>query len=157
MKPFADIQDRLAALSELKYVDEDWGQLDGEGRSPAVKFPCVLIDCSNITASQAGEHVMLDTISVVVRVADLRLSNSSAQAPHGQKEKHYRLFEIIAKVISALHGWSGDPQAYGRLRRISMQRERRGDGVRLYELTFQCTMVNNTAKTRRHTINMTPL
>jgi hypothetical protein len=147
IKPFVDIQNRLEAeVKALRYNDEDWGQLDNYGNSPPVQWPCALIDCDDISVSQAGRLTMVDSITVVVRVADLRLSNTSAQAPAFQKEGAYRLFETIQEVARALHGWTGTPECYGRLQRTGQRRIRRKDGVRLYEITFGCVLYNSVAQ-----------
>ncbi|MCQ2973260.1 MAG: hypothetical protein MJ211_00455 [Bacteroidales bacterium] len=40
------INDILAEITELKYIDRNWGQLELE--TPAVKFPCTLTDIETV-------------------------------------------------------------------------------------------------------------
>lgn len=155
-KPFVDIQNRLMdKVKALKYIDEDWGQL--ELPNPPVQWPCSLIDCDDMDVSQAGAHTMVDKLTIVIRVADIRFSNTSAQAPPFQKEKAYELFTIMSKIIEVLHGWTGTPELYGRLQRTGQRRIRRKDGVRLYEIYFSCVLYNNVAQKKvRQVVEYTP-
>jgi hypothetical protein len=150
MKPFTDIQNRLAQqVPALRYIDEDWGQLDYYEGHPPVQFPCALIDCGDIAVTQMGGRVMLDKISVVIRIADLRLSNTSNAAPQTQKTAAYQLFETLQQVICALHGWTGSPDVYG-------QRVRRKDGIRMYEVTFECLLRNTAAQPNLVAVEVMP-
>ena len=47
---FLSIQNRLAEIEELSYIDKDWGQLQYE--QPPVQWPCALIDVANIDYTQ---------------------------------------------------------------------------------------------------------
>ena len=144
---FTGIQNRLAAeVPSLQYVDEDWGQLDMHGSMPPVRFPCALIDCSGITVSHTAGGVMLDDVTVAVRIADMRISNTSHKAPMFQKEKAFALFDLMDRVTRALHGWTGNQELYGRLRRTGQSRQARRDGLRVYEITFHCAMRNTAAQ-----------
>jgi hypothetical protein len=157
MKPFTDIQNRLAQqVPALRYIDEDWGQLDYYEGHPPVQFPCALIDCGDIAVTQMGGRVMLDKISVVIRIADLRLSNTSNAAPQTQKTAAYQLFETLQQVICALHGYTGSPDVYGRLVRTAGQRIRRKDGIKMYELTFECLLRNTAAQQNLVAVQATP-
>jgi hypothetical protein len=145
LKVFIDIQNRLMAkVPALRYVDEDWGQLDYE--TPPVSFPCALIDCENMSVSQSGRHTMIDALTIVVRVADLRMSNTSGKAPEAQKEKAFALLDTIADVVRALHGWTGAPESYGRLQRTAQKRTTLKNGIRIYDITFQCAAYNQSAQ-----------
>ena len=48
----ARITDKVTAL---KYVDEDWGQLDYYSPNMPVQMPALLIDASSATWSNVGE------------------------------------------------------------------------------------------------------
>lgn len=128
-----DIQNRLTEkVPALRYVDEDWGQLEYE--QPPVQFPCALIDIDGFDYSQAGSLEQLGQGAVYVRIADLRLSNTSAQAPEYQKQQAAVLFKVMDDVRKALHGFSGGN--YTKLIRTSFKRVRRKDTLREYIFTF---------------------
>ncbi len=158
VQPFIDIQNRLLEkVPALLYVDEDWGQLDYYGDQPPVQWPCALIDCSGINVTQMGNRTMIDEIDIIIRVADMRLSNSSGQASDFQKNAHYQLFAIMADVIKQLHGWTGSPNVYGRLQRVSQLRRQKNNSIRLYEIGFTCALTNRVAETPRTFIPATPV
>lgn len=53
-----DILTRLKTdVTGVKYVDEDWGQLDNYSPNPPVQFPAVVVDCINATFTNEGKLV----------------------------------------------------------------------------------------------------
>jgi hypothetical protein len=155
MKQFlSDIQNRLANASSdghplFAYVDMDWGQVDFYDGMPPVKFPCALIDLQSATFSNEGNFVQLGDVLVQVRVVDLILSPSSAQAPDGQREKAARIFDLLRTTHYLLHGWTGAPERYGRLVRKSITRARRRDRLTEYVLSFAATLTDDSARPLR--------
>ncbi len=141
-----EVQKRLVAkVPELKYVDEDWGQLDYYSTMPPVKWPCALIDLPQGSFSNTGSLVQLGLLQVKIRVADMKLSNSSGAAPQTQKDKSFAFFDLLQKVHLALHGWSGG-EAYSHLMRTAFAKGKRSDGVRLYEITYTCEWKDSSTK-----------
>jgi hypothetical protein len=131
------IQDKLKDdISELKYIDYDWGQMDYYERPP-VKFPCALIDVQNATYSNEGRLVQQCEATVVVRLFSLRLSNSSNGAPDGQKEKTQDFWQLVEDVNCALHGQIFLPTGFSSLTRKEMRRTKRRDGSCQTELFYR--------------------
>lgn len=60
-----DIQNRLASLPELKYIDIDWGQIDYYDQPP-VKYPCALIEIRQADYSNEGQHVQYGTVIIIL-------------------------------------------------------------------------------------------
>lgn len=142
------IQERLADYGDLRYVDENWGQLDYYSPNFPVKWPCALIDVvdarfSNIgrDRNQVPEQRQMGRIVVELRVANLRLSNSSAKAPRLQKEYARGIWDIIQGIHERLHGWAPNEMT-SRLIRESVNRVRRDDGVQEYAVRFSCEANN---------------
>ncbi len=92
------IQERLATVPELKYIDKDWGQLRYE--QPAVKYPCALIDLEQAGFSETGKGGQLADVSVTITIADQRLTPTSLYAP--RKEDGYAAIELMESVHDAL-------------------------------------------------------
>jgi hypothetical protein len=142
---FLKVQERLATLTELKFIDQDMGQLefDDKERSP-VAFPCSLFDIvdirytDNSRSQQQGEAVLEVRLAVAAYTA----------ATHYYKDEHkanaIRYFNIEHRVNKALHGWSDD-RYFNPLSRISAQTEKRQDNVRVRILRFAFGFVDNTA------------
>ena len=125
-------QSALGKLSELKYVAEDWGQIDYYD-PPPVAWPCALIECERADYSDAGRGMQIGEGVVTVRVADLRLFNTSTKAPRAGEA--YDIFDTLQKVYCALQGLSGE--TFTPLWRVSSVRARRDDAVREFRMSFR--------------------
>lgn len=133
-----DIQNRLSAeVPDLKYIDEDWGQLDDYSPNFPVKWPCALIDISQVQYSNAGKTAQLGEAAITITIADMKLLNSSSKAPANQKAERATYLQLIKKVHAKLHGWSGHSH-YSKLIRTTFKRFKRDDGVRQHQITYTC-------------------
>ena len=47
MELLDSIKTKISEISEIKYIDENWGQLDYYSAHPPVQWPCCLIDISD--------------------------------------------------------------------------------------------------------------
>jgi hypothetical protein len=143
-----DVKNKLAAINELKYIDNDWGQLDGYSPNFPVKWPCALVDVSDARYSNIGKDTTMlpqnrqqGEIILTITIATLRLSPSNQKAPAGKKPGANNIYLIIQTVHELLHGYSPTPQA-GLLIRTGMQRIRRDDGVHQYTIQY-ATAIHN--------------
>ena len=139
-----NIQSRLETVSDLKYIDEDWGQLDYYSPNFPVQWPCVLIDITNMEYSNIGRDKKVTPIqrqqSDVVfsfTVANLKLSNTSAKAPLTQKDNAWSIWDLIEEIHKKIQGFN--PEVYaGKLIRTGCVRVKRDDGVQEYTITYSC-------------------
>lgn len=140
------IQNQLTNnVPALKYIDQDWGQMDFY-INPPVKFPCALIDIQSAQYTNVGEFVQQGTAVVVIRLFDLKLSNSSQSAPANQKEKAKKIWQLIADVNKALHAQNLLPEGYGLLMREQMRRAKRDDGCYQTELFYTVQFTDTTCQ-----------
>jgi hypothetical protein len=145
---FLNVQNRLSELPELKFIDQDLGQLEidevGERESP-VAFPCSLFDIAEIRYtdnsfnSQQGEGIL------EVRLALLAYS----AATHYYKDNKHKqnalaYYNIEHRVNKLLQGWSNS-EYFNPLSRMSAQTERRKDNIRVRVLRYSFGFVENTA------------
>ena len=72
-----DIRDRISSLNLFKYIDEDWGQLDDYSTNPPAKWPCALVDIVEAKPGNLGGLIQVVDITIMIRVAALRLSPGS--------------------------------------------------------------------------------
>ncbi|KGO89749.1 hypothetical protein [Flavobacterium suncheonense] len=142
------IENRLSEISELKYVDEDWGQLDNYSPNPPTKFPFGLIDLTNISYSNIGIDRTLTpanrqnaTGTITVTIGNIKITNSSARAPQGQKNNAWAIWDLIELVHAKLHGWHPTNLA-GALIRTGQQRVIRDDGIQEYRITYSIGLTN---------------
>lgn len=131
-----DVQARLnSKVPALKYIDEDWGQLDYYFPNPPVALPCAIIDIASVSWSNAGKKEQLGLLELVVMVADMKTTNTSMKAPQAQKDAAKGIFVTKRDIYKALHGWAGSSH-YTPLIRTSNRRIKRDDGFRIYEIRF---------------------
>lgn len=149
MKPFLEsVETRLAAVEELLYIDEDWGQLDSYSPHPPAKFPCSLIDITSLVFSNIGKDNSANPINrqiaegtITIIIANLKLSNTSGKAPQTQKDNAWKIWEIKEKVHQLLHGWKPTADS-GALMRTADKRIRRDDGIQEYQVTYSLSRAN---------------
>lgn len=155
-KLLEDVQNRLLSkVAALKYVDEDWGQLDFYSPNPPAKFPCVLIDISQGNWSNTLKLVQMGLLQVKIRFAVMRLSNTSGKAPAGQKQNGLSAFGILKDIYKALHGYSGS-RHYTKLIRVTTARIKRDDGLRIYEMVFTTELTDASASPEYDKIQLSP-
>ena len=148
------VQTRITASdSHIQYMDEDWGQLDYYHESPPVKFPACLLDIEQTSWNKQGLYVQDGVIYLSIRIADIRIANTSRSAPTGQRTYASTLWYILSNIHRGLNGWR--PQEYpqfGTLARISTQRIKRDDGIREYLVIYSCTCTDDSSKTLYYNI-----
>ena len=137
-----NIQNRLAEISELRYIDEDWGQIDYYSPNMPVKWPCCLIDIqsgqfSNISkdATKHPKDRQNGLFSVKITLANMKLTNTSYLAPQTQKDNAWAVFDLVEKIHQKLHGFSPDNNC-GKMLRSSFGRTQRDDGVQEYAVIY---------------------
>lgn len=142
-----DVQQRIVDyVPVVKYVDEDWGQLDDYSPNFPVKYPCVLVDCYSADYSNLGNLVQQGNCTIRLLIADLRLSNSSNAAPNSQKEKNASFYDTMKSIYTALHGWHRVGGNYTKLIRTAERRIKRDDGLKVHEMLFSVQITDNSAK-----------
>ena len=142
------IQDIIGNVAKIKYVDEDWGQLDDYGSNIPVKWPCSLIDLTSVDYSDIGidksakpKNRQMGLVSVTIKYANVKLSNSSFKAPEVQKNNAYQLIEIVEDGHKVLHGFQPTPNC-SPLMRTKLRRIKRDDGVQQIEVTYLMEVTN---------------
>lgn len=142
------IQQQVSEITELKYIDENWGQLDYYSPNMPVQFPCALIDVQQVQFTNLGRDMskkpvqrQIGQVVLKITIADIRLTNSSMQASRAQKERVWAIWDIIEKIHKQLHGVSLLPNV-SPLIRGSQRRTLRDDGVQEYEVYYNCEVQN---------------
>ena len=149
----ADLKTRLSTITGIRYIDEDWGQLDYYSPNQPVKWPCVIIDVNQTNWTNQGEHVQIGLANVSIRVADMRLSNSNPKAPSSQQTAAASIFDMLTLIHVALHGWTAD-SANGPLTRTLTRKVNRDDGIREFEMVFSVQLIDDSAKINYDTVDV---
>lgn len=144
----SNIQIILATIPALKYIDEDWGQLDDYSPNPPTQFPLVLIDIGSLQYSDISKdrslipvNRQMATGTIVLSIANLKLTNTSARTPQSQKDAAWSIWDIVEEVHKKLHGKSVEGSA-GAMMRANMRKVKRDDGIQEYEVTYTIGITN---------------
>lgn len=126
-------QNMLTPIKLLRYVDEDWGQLNME--MPPVQYPCALIGVGDITFTQVGDFAQKGVGTIIITVADTKLSNSSMMSAEEQEENGFAFYDVIQEVYRVLHLQEIIPNSEP-LERAFVRKKERIDGTREYQVGF---------------------
>lgn len=143
-----NLQTVLATIPELKYIDQNWGQLDDYSPNPPTQFPLVLIDVGTMQYNDIGrdrysnpQNRQMGNGTIVLNIANLKLTNTSFMAPQQHKNDAWNIFNIIELVHEKLHGIC--PQgASSSLLRTNMRKIKRDDGIQEFEITYTIALTN---------------
>jgi hypothetical protein len=94
-----------ANVPEIKWIDQDFGQLEQFEYRPAVNFPCVLIDFPMANYSNNSELSQSADITVQLRMGFAPFSQSSTVAPTNSREKALEYYQIEQKIYEAVQGF----------------------------------------------------
>lgn len=135
-------QERLAELTELKYIDENWGQLDLFGPEIPVQWPAALIAVQGAQFSNLGRdnratppNRQEGVLAIEISIAKMKLTNGSFRATQLQKTHAFEVWDIVQKVHEKLHGWNALPEV-GKMVRTQLATVRRDDGVQEIRITY---------------------
>jgi hypothetical protein len=131
-------------VPEILLVEQDWRQIDNNDPTPAISWPCVLID---FTPSYfGGESEMGQWGDVTIQ---LRLAFPPVTAPDTVSGNAIAGYEIEAKLYKALQGWQPtdqDANAIGQpLTRLQVITEDRKDAIRVRTVYFITTIEDTSA------------
>ena len=109
-----------------------------------MKYPCALININTASYDNEGAFVQQALINIIITVCDIKLTNTSGNAPTLQKQAAFKVFDTINDVVKALHGWAGS-RHYSRLSRIQMNRRKNDEGLNLYDIIFTTNLQDTIA------------
>lgn len=139
------IEMALKPISDIKYINEDWGQIDYYTQPP-VLFPCVLLDCEAVDYTTMGGNLQKGDGIITIRIADFRnLQQANVRAT--TTEPRYEFFELIDKIHTVLQGLSS--VAFTPLDRRGLNRARRDDAIREFRLTYKFSFKDGAAVKER--------
>jgi hypothetical protein len=142
------IQAKVMEITKIRYVDEDWGQLDDYSPNYPVKWPCCLIDIQGANFSDIGmdksakpQNRQEGTATIVFIFANQRLTNSSGKAPESQKQAAWLIHTIIEDAHKILHGYKPITK-FGKLMRTAQRKIKRDDGVQMQQVIYTIGLHN---------------
>ena len=92
-------------VPEIKWIDQDFGQLENYADRPAVQFPCVLIDFPDQHFKELGDRDQWGEVTIQFRIGFAAFSSANSAAPLSAQELALQYYEIENKMFVALNGW----------------------------------------------------
>ena len=132
------------AVPDLRYIDQDLGQLENYDLRPPVSWPCCLIDIEEFQFSDIGSNNMQEATGIVsLRIGLVKYTESNNLVPDNIRPNAMKYYETEQKVYEALQGWEDD--GFSRLLRRGTNTERREDDIRVRVLKFAVSWEDDTA------------
>lgn len=139
---FILIQEKLDALPDIDWVDQNIGQLDVDGRPP-VQFPCALISIDLPRCEYLGRNIQKCSTHIGVRLGFNYAGSTNSKTTEVVRNRALDYYRIIREVYKALQGYS-EP-GLSRLKRISQVEMARADQVKILDMVFYCEFHDQSA------------
>lgn len=135
-KLFLEIQQKIKTdVSEIRFIEQNFGQYGFEDYRAMVSFPALLIDFSNTNYSALQGDIQLAEATVNIVLLFDPFSQSYNLAPEAVKQKALEYYEIEHKVYKALQGWNTE-FCTPLVRTDAKSQNRNEIGLRIRELNF---------------------
>jgi hypothetical protein len=141
-----------AEVPEIKYIDQDFGQLDAFVKRPNVAFPAVFIDFQNWTYTDTQGNIQIGQGDVIIHLAMDRHGHTSNLTPDEWREIPLEYYELEHKLFTKLHGWTPESEYYGYMRRNN-DRSQNGPKIRRRPITFKMSYEDHGAN---NVLNLEP-
>ena len=122
-------------VPDLRYIAEDWGQLDFYNEAPPVKFPCALISVSNIKFESHTVGCRWATMTILIRVADAPAVSGTMAAPETYRNRAFAIFDLMDTIGNVLYAFGGDE--FNELEQKTITHYSREDAIREYAMLFE--------------------
>ena len=143
---FLILQNRIKTeVPEIRYIEQDLGQLEVYEDRPAVSWPCVLLDFQVSEYRDQLLNVQDGDLVITVRIGHNPYSHSHNLAALEVREKALHYYELENKVYKALQGFEHE-DFFNPLSRKNAATEKRDDPFRVRVLTFDCGIEDYTAQ-----------
>ena len=131
-------------VPELRFIDQDLGQLEHYELRPPVDYPFCLIDLEQFQYTDIGGNCAQEAVGMVnLRIGLVKYTESNNLVPDNIRPNALRYYEVEQKVHEALQGWEGN--GFSRLLRRSTATEMRNDDIRVREIKYAVSFQDNTA------------
>ena len=138
-------------VPEIRYIEQDFGQLENFTLRPAVSWPCALIDIDDLDFTDIGGNNRQEAkCYVYIRIAAVAWSTSSNLTPDAIRGNALLYYALEQKIYQALHGWRAP--GFSKLLRRKSKKEIREDEVRVRILVFETSFEDDTASPVRQLI-----
>jgi len=142
---FLKIQEHIKnEVPEVKWVDQDFGQLEFYKDRPAVLLPCVLIDMEDTDYEDETAKIQTGETKLIIRLCCAAYSDAASPRQQLQKELALQYLNIEHRLNKALHTWC-DNELFTPMMRKKAITEKRDDNLRVRAIKYVFNFNDNTA------------
>jgi hypothetical protein len=138
------VQAKITEVTSIKWVDQNYGQLDSYDIKPPVLFPCALIDLVGFTYEDQPDGRQRANGRLVISLSTAPYTPSNNVTSNERVAKALNYYDIEEAVVAALHNWTPTPGADKLLRR-SVDKVEREDNIRERTLQFEVSFTDAAA------------
>ncbi len=158
--PFANIFKKImerieTEVPEIKYIDLDLGQLEGNSIRPAVAFPCSLVDFENFDFTNLTQHSQVAEGDVIIKLGYAQFSKSDNAIDPLWRDFALDYFDLEWKLQKALHGWSPGDE-FGYLTMTNATRENKPQSIRVRTVRYRLEFEDHSTKLVQQTLTPAP-
>lgn len=150
---FLSIQDKLAELQSIRYIDKDWGQLQFE--NPPVQFPAVLLDVEQAEYNQMGHGAQRANADITITVANINLQRSSAAVAAAKRANAYATFDLLDEIHQHLQLFSANGM-FTPLMRVQLRKTFINDNYEVYTMTYRTAFTVILEETGKTMVQISP-
>jgi len=136
---YKSIRDRLAEIAELRYIELNFGQLEGDDDQYPVHFPAALIDFERIEWGTTTQRIQNGLATVRLTVLFENYNMSSNLQPSDISDAALTEFTLLNQIQSKLQGY-GSVYHNALIRRSTVRISIKSP--RVYEITYQCNITD---------------
>lgn len=134
---FLALQDKIKTeIPEIKWIDQEFGQLEEETMRPPVLFPCVLIDFNSTDYEQMNQNRQQANITFTLRLAFPAFTSAASVVPQTQKELALQYYELEQLLFECVQGFDFNALTQGATRTNITTEGRKDDNLRVRVMTF---------------------
>lgn len=121
-------------MPNIRWIDQDFGQLEEFDLRPEVSFPCVLIDFSDAEYEELSSLSQTGTVMISLRLGFAPFSSANQLSPTNVKVKALEYYNLEQQLYEAIQGFETDFTTP--LIRKRAASEKRQDALRIRVLNF---------------------
>jgi hypothetical protein len=134
---FLALQEKIKTdIPEIRWIDQDLGQLEDYDTRPPVSFPCVLIDFNETTYEEMNQRRQQANITFTLRLGFPSFSYAANTAPQSVRELALQYYELEQRLFEAVQGFDGGGIIQGCTRQSTTTEGRKDDNLRVRVMTF---------------------
>lgn len=129
---FKEITAKLDTIPELRWIDEDKGQMNFE--RPPITFPAALVEINLPNTDNLNLKKQHAMARIRVRLCFNFGGNTSVVTPQAARDESLKYYDLVDKTFATLQGWA--TPIFNPLERRNFGHEKRPDGYKVVFMDF---------------------